>query len=320
MTLARHLLSYSVVAVLTLCSFFGYAQGDEQSPTPLTDTQMTEGDRVLSALRSPAAAVFAVWEGNGTRGNDPAADLTEEVPRSKDGLVRIRSVSRPTLHYWKPQSPDGRAVIVFPGGGYNGLAAQHEGTEIAAWLNGQGITAFICKYRVPRRPGLSKHHVALEDAQEAMRFVRSNAAAFRIDPKQIGVMGFSAGGHLSAMCLHKAEASEQGVSVLPNFALLIYPAYLTTERDTIEAAAELTPVSSDTARPPVFVAVAVDDPFALGSVSYTLRLRREKTSVELHMYARGGHGKGLQERGYPFSKWTQPAARWLEDLKKTSKP
>ena len=190
-----------------------------------------------------------VWpdEAPGEKGDLGAETATPSKPGQKQ-VLRISNVTVTTLQFYpaKKNNP-GTTVVVCPGGGYIILAWDLEGTEVCDWLNSLGVNAVLLKYRVPRRPGLSKHHVALEDAQEAMRFVRSNAAAFRIDPKQIGVMGFSAGGHLSAMCLHKAKASQQGVSVLPNFALLIYPAYLTTERDTIEAAAELTPVSSDTA-------------------------------------------------------------------------
>ena len=305
-----------ISAVIVLSSFVGSSciSNADDSPRVLSAEQMSSGDRVLSKLRTPAATVWSLWPDSGRRESDPGKELTEDVPQSRDGLVRIKSVAQPTLHLWRSKTPDGRAVIVFPGGGYNGLAAQHEGTEIAEWLNRQGITAFVCKYRVPRREGLAKHQVALEDAQQAIRFVRGNAKMFGIRADQIGVMGFSAGGHLSAMCIHHGGAANRSdeVSARPDFASLIYPAYLTTERDTLDGAPELIPLKSNW--PPVFVTVAVDDPFALGSISYTLRLRREKASVELHMYERGGHGKGLQERGYPFSQWTTPAERWLRDL------
>ena len=306
-------LTTAVIGLSCLVGSSGIARSDEV-PGALSVAEMSPGDRVLSNLRTPAATVWPLWPGSGRRESDPSKGLREEVPQSRDGLVRIRSVAQPTLHLWRSKAPDGRAVIVFPGGGYNGLAAQHEGTEIAEWLNRQGITAFVCKYRVPRREGLAKHHVALEDAQQAIRFVRRNAKMFGIRVDQIGVMGFSAGGHLSAMCIHHADAvtAPDQISVRPDFALLIYPAYLTAERDTLEGAPELVPLKSKW--PPVFVTVAVDDPFALGAVSYTLRLRQEKASVELHMYERGGHGKGLQKRGYPFSQWTTPAERWLKDL------
>ena len=285
-------------------------------------SEWTSGDRKLAALRQPAPAVIALWPGNGKRHDDPAAHFEEELPQKPDGFVRMTKVSRPTLHLWRPENPDGRAVIVFPGGAYNGLAAQHEGTEIAAWLNRQGITAFLAKYRVPRRAGLEKHAVALQDGQRAIRLVRSRAAEFGIDPQQLGVIGFSAGGNLAALTVHQARQPSypaidaiDKASARPDFVMLIYPAYITIERDKAELDPLISPLRSRNDYPPVYSAVAADDPYALSALHYLLHLHEVRVSGELHVFSKGGHGKGLQERGYPFSQWTQSAQRWLSDLK-----
>lgn len=284
--------------------------------------EWTPADRRLAELRSPAPNIIPLWPGSGTRADDPGATLQEELPEKPDGLVRVTKVSRPTLHHWPAQHADGRAVLVFPGGAYNGLAAQHEGTEIAAWLNQQGLTAFVTKYRVPRREGLEKHTVALQDAQRAIRLVRAQADEFGIHPDRVGVLGFSAGGNLAALTVHQATQSAykpvdkaDSLSARPDFAVLIYPAYLTVTREGPQTDPLIAPLSSRKAYPPIFTAVAADDPFAPGSLYYLLHLHQAKVPGELHVYEKGGHGKGLQQRGYPFSQWTKACERWLADLK-----
>ncbi|WP_182867715.1 alpha/beta hydrolase [Rhodopirellula sp. JC639] len=283
----------------------------------------TAGDQKLAALRQSPPDVISLWPGDGKCADDPANDLEEQLPQRPDGLVRITNVSRPTLHVWRPEQPDGRAVIIFPGGAYNALAAQHEGTDIARWLNSLGITAFVTKYRVPRRDGLDKHAVALQDAQRAIRLVRSRATDFDIDPNQIGVLGFSAGGNLAMLTVHQSDFQSyppgdamDKVDVAPNFAILIYPAYLTADgtTDGLDPLVKALPSRSD--YPPVYLAVAADDRFAPDSLHYLLHLHQANVPGELHVYASGGHGKGLREIGGPFAQWTRSCARWLDDLKR----
>lgn len=291
------------------------------------ESDWTSGDRKLAVLRQPKPEIISLWPGDGRRDDDPGAEFEEELPQRPDGLVRITNVSRPTLHLWRPNQADGRAVIVFPGGAYNALAAQHEGTDIAAWLNEQGITAFVAKYRVPRREGLEKHAVALQDAQRAIALVRSRAAEFGIDPQQIGVLGFSAGGNLAALTVHQsAKRSYQADDVIdqtatrPNFAILVYPAYMVAEgrvAGTDGSALDplIEPLRSRNDYPPIYLAVAADDRFAPDSLHYLLHLHQVKVPGELHVYASGGHGKGLRESGGPFAQWTRSCRRWLDDLK-----
>jgi acetyl esterase/lipase len=284
----------------------------------LPPEKWSPADKRLASFQKTPVAVIPLWPGDGTRADDPAKNLVESMPDKNDNILRIQNVTKPTLHLWKPKNQNGRAVIIFPGGGYGILAAQHEGSEIAEWLNKQGITAFLTKYRVPRRKGLPKHTVALQDAQRAIRLVRSRAKEFGISPDKIGVLGFSAGGHLT---VHQADkpsyqASDEidQVSARPDFAIPIYPAYLSIERNGSELDPMVGPLSSRSDYPPIFISIASDDPFTPGALRYLISLQAAKVPYELHIYPRGGHGKGLREVGYPFSQWVLPCERWLKDL------
>ena len=183
------------------------------------------------------------------------------------------------------------------------------------WLNDQGITAFLLKYRVPKRDGVP---VALQDAQRALSLVRSRAGEFGVDPNWIGILGFSAGGHLAAACCHsyqdrsyKPVDAHDKASCRPNFALLIYPAYLAGQEGKL---AETFAHPRRNLTPPIFVAFAANDRLIEGAFPYVLALREARVPVAFHVYEAGGHGKGLRHEGYPFSRWTFSAKRWLGDL------
>jgi acetyl esterase/lipase len=230
-------------------------------------------------------------------------------------VVRITDVTRPTLVAMRPAKPDGRGAIVMPGGGYRRLSAEHEGIDAGKWLNEQGITAFVLKYRVPAREGAP---VALQDAQRAVSLVRSRAAEFGIDPEWIGVVGFSAGGHLAAECCHRFDArsyepvdEHDRASCRPNFGMLIYPGGL------LDGQGKLVATFAKAQRnqtPPIFVTVAADDKLTEGVLKYVPALREARVPVALHVYEKGGHGQGLRATAYPFSRWTFAAERWLGDL------
>ncbi|HRX81335.1 MAG TPA: alpha/beta hydrolase, partial [Pirellulaceae bacterium] len=151
-------------------------------------------------------------------------------------IQRLANVTQPTLTVFRPdkEKDTGAAVLICPGGGYNILAWDLEGTEVAEWLNSIGVTGIVLKYRVPRRKDREKHDAPLQDAQRAMSIVRSHADEWGIDAKRIGILGFSAGGHLSAATStnfdkrnYDAIDDVDAVSCRPDFAILIYPAYLT---------------------------------------------------------------------------------------------
>jgi acetyl esterase/lipase len=247
--------------------------------------------------------------------------VTEPKPGAKNGIISITNVTRPTLTVFRPakEKATGAAVVIAPGGGYNILAWDLEGTEVAEWLSSVGVTAFVLKYRVPRRsdndPKDGPPPQALMDAQRALSIVRSRAGDFGIDPKRIGMLGFSAGGHLTAWTETNFDKREyepideiDKVSCRPDFAVVIYPGYLARDKD--ELAPEIR-VSKET--PPTFIAQATDDPVrAENSIVLWRALKKAGVSAELHLYAKGGHGFGLRPSEKPCSTWPKRCEDWLQ--------
>ena len=233
-------------------------------------------------------------------------------------VIRLGNVSRPGITVYRaPQDKDtGATVVVFPGGGYNILAWDLEGTEVCEWLNSIGVNAMLLKYRVPKRASLERHAPALQDAQRAVGLVRSRAKEFGIDPQRIGVLGFSAGGHLAAAL--SASVSQRTypevddadkVSCRPDFSILIYPAYLTLKEQGDKISPE-TAVSSNT--PPAFIAMTQDDPVRVeGALFYSVALKQIGVPFELHIYPKGGHGYGLRRTENPVTAWPDRAADWM---------
>jgi acetyl esterase/lipase len=264
--------------------------------------------------------VLKVWPGQAP--GETGKIGTEKVLENKPGqsqVMRISNVSQPTLTVYRPKAKDtGAAVVICPGGGYNILAWDLEGEEVATWLNSLGVTGIVLKYRVPRRPGDAKDQPPagpLQDAQRALSLVRSEAAEWKLDPQRIGILGFSAGGHLAAAAstrfkerTYEAIDDVDKVSCRPNFTVLIYPAYLTT-KDGKELSPGI-PVTKES--PPTFFAHASNDGVKSdNSVLMYLALRRAGVPAELHVYAVGGHGFGLRASKLPCSTWPQRCAEWL---------
>jgi acetyl esterase/lipase len=233
-------------------------------------------------------------------------------------LIRLGNVSKPTLTFYRaPGGKDtGATVVVFPGGGYHILAMDLEGTEVCEWLNSIGVNAALLKYRVPKRPGRAPHAAPLQDAQRALGMVRARAAEFGIDPARIGVLGFSAGGHLAAAVstsaaqrTYPAVDDADKVSCRPDFAVLVYPAYLTLKEQDDKINPD-TAVTTNT--PPTFLVMAQDDPVRVENVLlYSLALKRAGVPFELHIYPSGGHGYGLRRTDNPVTAWPDRAADWL---------
>jgi acetyl esterase/lipase len=210
-------------------------------------------------------------------------------------------------------------VVICPGGGYNILAWNLEGEEVAEWLNSIGVTGIVLKYRVPRRSGDPKGMPPvgpLQDAQRALSVVRGKAAEWGIDAKRIGILGFSAGGHLatSASCNFDKRAYEpiddvDKISCRPDFAVLIYPAYLLA-KDKDELAPDIR-IRKEC--PPMFFAHAGNDPVKADNSIFTyLALKRAGVPSELHIYSTGGHGFGLRPSVNPCSTWPQRCGDWLK--------
>jgi len=236
-------------------------------------------------------------------------------------VIRLGDVSVPTLTVYRPRwtKATGAAVVVCPGGGYQILAMDLEGTEVCQWLNSAGVTAVLLKYRVPARKGLERYAAPLQDAQRALSLVRCRAAEWKLDPQRIGILGFSAGGHLAAAASTRfaqrayepVDAADQ-VSCRPDFALLIYPAYLVHQTGP-EVSPELTVTSST---PPTFLFQAEDDPVVpvQGSLYYYLALKQAKVPAELHLLAAGGHGFGLRGPAAAPKTWPKLAEDWMRGL------
>jgi acetyl esterase/lipase len=208
---------------------------------------------------------------------------------------------------------------VFPGGGYRIVAIDLEGTEVCDWLNSIGVNCVLLKYRVPDTGPFPKSEAALQDAQRAVGMVREHAAEWHIDPKRVGVLGFSAGGHLAAALsthydrrLYPAVDSADQQSCRPDFAIVIYPGYLALSEKNFQFNPDI-PVTSST--PPAFIVQAEDDPVHVeNAVEYFMALKNAGVPAELHTYAQGGHGYGLRPMALPVTHWPELATTWLHTI------
>jgi acetyl esterase/lipase len=233
----------------------------------------------------------------------------------------VTNVTRPTLTIYRPAKAKdtGTAVLICPGGGYWNLYWQLEGEEVAAWLNSLGVTGIVLKYRVPRRPDEPRAEPArrpLQDAQRAVSLVRSKAKQWGIDPGRIGMVGFSAGGHLAVATAtgfdkrsYEPIDAIDRVSCRPDFAIAVYPGYLKAKDKD-----ELAPGLRVPARtPPIFLAHGGADLISSPEHSVVLyrALRRAGVPAELHIYATAAHDFGVRPSAHPCSTWTRSCADWL---------
>jgi acetyl esterase/lipase len=299
---------------------------------------------------SPGHTQVPIWPG-AVPDAQPVAGPEDETTPVTDSLVagkpwvKVSNVTRPTMTVYSPKEKNtGAAVVVFPGGGYQILAIDLEGTEVCDWLTSKGITCVLLKYRVtdvgpyPKSGLYPESPMALEDAQRTVGLVRFHAAEWHIDPHKIGVLGFSAGGHLSAAIsthfekrLYPAVDAADKESCRPDFAMVIYPGHLSlsaAEWDAkqgtkkfvvphpVNADKELSmnpevPVTSQT--PPTFLLQAEDDHVdnVDDSLVYYIALKKAGVPVETHLYAHGGHAFGLRRTEMPITEWPQLVEKWL---------
>jgi acetyl esterase/lipase len=299
---------------------------------------------------SPGHTQVPIWPG-AVPDAQPVAGPEDETTPVTDSLVagkpwvKVSNVTRPTMTVYSPKEKNtGAAVVVFPGGGYQILAIDLEGTEVCDWLTSKGITCVLLKYRVthvgpyPKSGPYPESPMALEDAQRTVGLVRFHAAEWHIDPHKIGVLGFSAGGHLSAAIsthfekrLYPAVDAADKESCRPDFAMVIYPGHLSlsaAEWDAkqgtkkfvvphpVNADKELSmnpevPVTSQT--PPTFLLQAEDDHVdnVDDSLAYYIALKKAGVPAETHLYAHGGHAFGLRRTEMPITEWPQLVEKWL---------
>jgi len=268
--------------------------------------------------------------------NDPS--YVENIITTGGRVTRATNVVTPDLTVFlpDPSKASGAAVLICPGGGYGTLAFDHEGNAIAAWLNDNGIAGIILKYRLPSDRIMTDKSIGpLQDAQEAMRVIRRNATEWKIDPKRVGVIGFSAGGHLaSTISTHYADKVydvKDNISARPDFSLLIYPVISMdttithrgsrnnligidpTERNVLRFSNEKQ-ITSDT--PPAFLVHSSDDNAVpvMNSIGYYMGLQKKKIPAELHIFQKGGHGYGLAPNGGTESSWPALCIKWMKQI------
>jgi acetyl esterase/lipase len=285
-----------------------------------------------------APTEIALWP-DGLRIEQPQASGPEKVRLGGSRVAdrpwtAVENVTRPTMTIYPPQRTNsGAAVMVFPGGGYNILAIDLEGTEVCDWLTQRGVTCVVLKYRVPG----SGHHydrqcrcgrapaipMALQDAQRAMGVLRQRASEFGIDPHKIGVLGFSAGGHLVTVVSNittrayaRIDAADD-LSSRPDFAIALYPGHLWREGAGLTLREDTgTPFTASADTPPTLIVHAQDDPVddVRHALTYYLALREAQAPVEMHLYARGGHAFGLRQTDHAITEWPALAERWMRTI------
>jgi acetyl esterase/lipase len=270
--------------------------------------------------------------------NSVAADVTEKTDTSKTGRITVRNVTEPTLTVFLPEKKfaSGTAVIICPGGGYSFLVMNNEGTEVAKELIKQGIAAFVLKYRLPDDLIMKDRSIGpLQDAEQAIKLVRERAREWGIDTAKVGIMGFSAGGHLaSTASTHYSDIvidNPNGTNLRPDFSILIYP--VVSFQDGIlhkgskkaligeDASREKTDAFSNELRvdkntPPAFLIHCSDDKVVpvLNSVYYYEALIKSNVKAEMHIYATGGHGFGLKNVTRT-DRWMQQCIAWMKEMK-----
>ena len=287
---------------------------------------------ILTSCASPGLSSFSVNLWPDKTPGDVGIKGEEKIRIHNSPLVGptklITNVSKPTLTIYRAPSDrnTGTAMIICPGGGYWDLYWELEGEEVAAWLNSEGITGIILKYRVPRRPGDVKGEPPLGpqlDAQRAVRLVRSHAKEWGIHPDRIGIVGFSAGGHLAFATatnfenrLYEPIDSIDQLSSRPNFAVMCYAGYMKVkDKDEFRPGVVIPPET-----PPIFLAHATDDSEKVGgslpgnSAVTFLALKNAGVPVEVHIFANGNHDFGVRQNDKLTSSWTRLCLNWLRSF------
>lgn len=281
---------------------------------------------------TPGHTPIAIWptqipDAVPTQGPEEMTLRTEHLIAGKPWHA-VEKVSEPTITVYQPRkNKSGAAVVVFPGGGYWVLAIDLEGTEVCDWLTSRGITCILLKYRVPgdgfspRSGCYPNSPMALEDAQRTMSLVRFHAPEWGIDPKKIGVLGFSAGGHLvAAISTHFNQRRYSPIdnadkeNMRPDFAVALYSGHMMENTSKEFELNSYIPVTKDT--PPTFLLHAEDDPVddVKNSLVYYIALKNAGVPTEMHLYAEGKHAFGLRRTNFPITEWPHLVEKWLKTI------
>jgi acetyl esterase/lipase len=279
--------------------------------------------------------IIRLWPG-AAPGSEKVALMERITERSQDPNKRDRiftQIVEPMLVAHRPEKPNGAAVIIAPGGGYQRIVIDKEGPDTSAWLNRIGVTTFVLKYRLPDEGHENGQDVALQDAQRAVRVIRAHAQAWGLDPARIGFLGYSAGGHLAASLtffsdkrIYPSVDAADELSARPDFSVIGYagsggrgtpPESLEdvkpSERLRWDYKIEAAPGKT---YPPTFLLHADDDPTvpADNSAIIYLALKQAKTPVEMHIFKRGGHGFGIRDTSGPNTRWPDLCAEWMREI------
>jgi len=285
----------SVLSLGVICTFAGLAVADE----PIT---------------------FPLWPDGPPTAMVPKSEATAKLIESYGGARpnRITDVSDPTITIFRPEKPNGTAVIVAPGGGFMFLSYAHEGTQVCEWLNTLGVTAVLLKYRTPTRDERDMFEIPVQDAQRALGIVRHHAEEWKIDPRRIGLLGFSAGANLAGHAgwdrgprtyTQKPELDDPRG---PDFLVFIYGGGFLDKDDPSKFRRGFS-IPADA--PPVFFLVAHDDKSnPVEAAMLYLEYKKRDLSAELHICAQGGHGFGMRKDGKPINDWPQRCAEWMQSL------
>ena len=324
-----------LMPVLLALSVICAAAGHAQQPTGAATT-IEKISRPMVWQPGPEGNQVPLWP-EGLAIQKPESDRPEEVGNGSR-LVAGRPwtwatyVSRPTMTIYRPKERDTRAaILVLPGGGYAAVAMDLEGTEICDWITQQGVTCVVLKYRVPQawRHGDNRVEQAprvqlpLQDAQRAIGLLRHRASSYGIDPRRIGVIGFSAGGHLAAAVSNTEKRTYERVdaadreSSRPDFAVLLYPGHLWAERSPKRSLQLSSWVEISASAPPTLLIHAMNDPTddVRHSMAYGLALHDAGVPVDMRFYAEGGHAFGLRPTPAPITtEWPGIVVKWLQNL------
>lgn len=279
---------------------------------------------ILCALVKVAVAAepltLKLWPDGPPTAMVPKSAATIQLIQSYGGVGphRLSDVSDPTITVFRPEKPNGASVIVAPGGGFMFLSYAHEGTQVCEWLNSLGVTAVLLKYRTPTRDEKEMFELPAQDAQRALGLVRKHAADWKLDPKRVGLLGFSAGANLAG---HVAwdrgprtypQNPELDDPRGPDFLIFIYGGGFLDKNDRSKFRPGFS-IPADA--PPVFLLVAHDDKTnPVEAAMLYLEYKKRDLSAELHICARGGHGFGMRRDGQPINEWPQRCAEWMNSL------
>ncbi len=274
-------------------------------------------------LRAAENTTLKLWPNGAPEPAGFSLEAEKEIPKKSDADVkRVTNVSEPTITIFKAEKPNGTAVIVAPGGGYGILAIEHEGSQVCEYLNTIGVTGVLLKYRVPARSKDDPSKQPLQDAQRAIGLVRHHAAEWGVKPDRVGILGFSAGGHLTVMATLHAndrtyplDAALDVEDATPNFSVPVYPAYLVASKDDTF---HLRPEIKVTEKSPPMCLVHADDDKGVtspsGSALLYLEYKKLNLPAELHIYAKGGHGFGMRKSGLPTADWLVRVGEWMGSM------